>query len=228
MLSGYQEVLRRIYNKFGYSKEKADLFHMEGLKLFTTQINSIKQKRLIDQDFFKVMQKADAAWDELMQKQANKNGNSSVLESRNIEKKAGRVFNCFYPDSFNEIQKILVKKEYNIFIASNAHTAHIQGILDGAHITALSDGCLLGWDKMGCLKNCIEYYQRLKLKTKTLNNCLVGNSSEEIILAHKADFKTILIKREKKVSNLALNTADIVLNSLTNLDTSIKQLFHNK
>jgi len=229
MIAGYNEILRKFYIKMGYTPSEAEYFHLQGLSLYKASINKIKNEKLVDNEFYSLMEESDTAWDRLMSSFIpHKYHQKYSINSRMIEETVGAQSNMFYSDAVVEFPKFLSDTDqFEVFITSNSHSVHIKGILIGAKLNDhILEDHILGWDQMGCLKNTLIYYQRLHQKQTNANTrapIIVGNSSEEVLLASKIGFKTVLINREKKVNSEVINTADLVQKSINNLYSLIKQ-----
>lgn len=229
MKLGYREEFRNFYKKFDYSTAEADEYHTKGLNFYLQSIEQIKNEKLVDNEFHRLMDESDKAWDRLMSSFIpHKYHKKYSINSRKIEETVGAQSNMFYSDAFIEFPKFLSDTDqFEVFITSNSHSVHVKGILIGARLNDhILEDHILGWDKMGCLKDAPIYYQRLLQKQTNPNTrapIIVGNSSEEVLLASKIGFKTVLINREKKVNSEVINTADLVQKSMNNLYSLIKQ-----
>ena len=82
-------------------------------------------------------------------------GSQKLIESRNIEFRSGELRNCFYSDGLKFLIHCIKNRErFDFFICSNAHTAHIKGILKGADmLDKLRQEQIIGWDTTKSLKN---------------------------------------------------------------------------
>ena len=219
MIANYKSILVEIYKKYDISEDQSIKYHNSGLKLYLNLISKIKELNLIKEDFILAMSNADLEWDNLMQNFVI-NSRALELESRNIEYLAGQVKNALYRDA-EEVLKYLT----GYFIASNSHSTHIKGLLEGAEISSLSDYFILGWDKMKSFKNTDYYFEKLKNYSITNENIMIGNSDEELYYAQRNGFKTILIKREYKVDERFIIEPDLILNNLKNIISEINFIF---
>lgn len=226
MINNYKQLLISLYNDSGVSKKLAYEFHVNGLKQFSNKINEVKEKKLIGEAFLEFMKQADEEWDDLMSSYLPERSSITSIESRDIEYQAGAISNCLYHDGAVFLKSILSQQgKYNVFICSNAHTAHIRGILQGANLlTHFTESQLIGWDKTQSLKNNIAYFEVLQ-QLQTNINILIGNSDTEMIYAKKHGFSTILVTREyKETLTREMDTykPDLVIPNLENILEYIK------
>ena len=228
MIANYEQVLYKIYQKYGVTEKQASLYHNQGLKQFSNHIKKVKTQKLVGKKFLQEMDIGDKEWDRLMQSYIPAPV-TPELESRNIEFLAGSYANTFYTDARNflsEIQKISkFNPDFSFFIVSNSHTSHIKGILNGGGFKDINTARLLGWDVLECLKSEERYFSKLSSIIDANKKVLIGNSRNEMVLGKKAGFKTIFITREFSGEFDFENSVDLTFADLDNEIVSEIQKF---
>lgn len=226
MQENYELLLIQLYGKYGIDEKTARQYHKKGLAQFLQSIQEISAKNFIGEQFLKAMKKSDHEWDKLMNEPFMENKNKQrvnpvIIHSREVERLAGSIRDVFYEDGkqFLSEWKNEHKNKYDIVIASNSHSVHIKSIV--VNYDPSLNIPIIGWDDIQCLKSHPEYYSRLKtiLNQKGLNTpfIMIGNSSDEMIGAHKHGFIPILIKRDRKVNHKAITIAKKVFPNLNNV-----------
>lgn len=226
MLEGYERTLRKIYARYGFSPEESLNFHQQGLTLFKKQITVIGSTLLVGEPFLDRMAEADKEWDQLMQSFITNRISEedlSGLESRTVEYQAGAEIDSFYQDAKEVLSELLSDGRFRVIIASNAHSAHISGVMaGGGFLPLLEKEQIVGWDTVAAMKHNPFYFKQL-LSLAQGRPFFVGNSTEEILNANKVGMRTILLEREREVSLVAKEEAWLVVNSLYQLPEKLSE-----
>ena len=229
----YELFLVEQYQRFRVPKELAQKFHEKGLKQFTDTMLEIGKEGLIDGDFLSAMAVVDEDWNRLMRQPVEIDGSGrsqleKVIESRAVEKGAGRIRNALFPDAQAFLRSWKEQKDHwHLVIASNSHGAHISGVIEGFSQQLAKKIPIIGWERIKCLKSHPSYFQRLRtILAESFPDerlFMIGNSTEEMVGANLKDIIPILILRDRNVSSEALKVARKVFPSLDGVWTFIKQ-----
>ena len=220
MIKNYENSLVQLFKHYNIPRDKAIDYHKQGLELYIKLLNEIKLNKPTGSLFLQEMDIADKKWDKLLQSFVT-TSKALELESRQIEYLAGTLSNTFYIDGKEFISnlqdKISINTNLDYYIVSNSHSKHLEGLFAGAGLEDIDRSKLLGWDKIGALKNTDYYYIQLKKIAHTSEVVIIGNSREEMVYGKKSNFKTIFVEREVKGKIDYTNSMDLRIENLKEL-----------